>query len=480
MDSAMHNRLIHSVGIDIGTTTTQMIFSKLALVNRAAASRVPHYEFSEREIIYVSPIISTPIDKNEKIDQERLSQFINAQYLDAGFKQEQIESGAIIITGETSKIKNARDTIMHLAAELGNFVVATAGAHLESVIAGKGSGAREYSQAENCRVLNMDIGGGTTNYVVFEAGRVVDTACLNIGGHLIETDEYGQIKKVHEPAKKLCAAYFCTSVDATALNMTQLDSLIKQMASLIVEVLLGTPSSQAKMLLMTECLHHNYHYDAIFISGGVGECFYHPQSNTQIFAFKDIGPTLANKLHQHPQINMLPIKQPKQTIHATVIGAGAYTLSLSGSTVWISAKHLPIRNVPILHTHTPWLNLTPKKLSEEWKISAKHADIMPDSEIFALALPTDLPIRYSSVKMVVEALQLFSQIQHECTLPLIVIAEQDVGKVLGMELQPLMRNRELAIIDEVKTQSGDYIDIGQPFLNGSTIPLTIKSLAFPS
>jgi len=476
----MENRLIHSVGIDIGTTTTQMIFSKLALVNRAAASRVPHYEFSEREIVYVSPVISTPIDKNRQVDQEKLGAFIRAQYLDAGFKQAQIESGAIIITGETSKTKNARDTIMRLAAELGDFVVATAGAHLESVIAGKGSGACEYSQTENCRVLNMDIGGGTTNYVVFEAGRVIDTACLNIGGHLIETDEHGQIKKVYEPAKKLCEAYFGASVDATKLNTTQLESLIKQMASLIVEVLLGTPSSQAKALLMTECLHANYHYDAVFISGGVGECFYRPQSNSQIFGFKDIGPMLANKLLQHPQIETLPIKEPKQTIHATVIGAGAYTLSLSGSTVWISAKQLPIRNIPVLHTHTLWLNLTPQKLSEEWEISAKRADIVPDSEIFALALPADLPVRYSSVRMIVEALQLFSQTQRECALPLIVIAEQDIGKVLGMELQPLLRNRELAIIDEVKTQSGDYIDIGQPFFNGSTVPLTIKSLAFPS
>ncbi|MDR2614380.1 MAG: ethanolamine ammonia-lyase reactivating factor EutA, partial [Candidatus Accumulibacter sp.] len=33
---------------------------------------------------------------------------------------------------------------------------------------------------------------------------------------------------------------------------------------------------------------------------------------------------------------------------------------------------------------------------------------------------------------------------------------------------------------EVFTREGDYIDIGQPFLGGEIVPLTIKSLAFPS
>lgn len=476
----MCTRLIHSVGIDIGTTTTQMIFSKLVLVNRASASRVPHYEFAERQIVYVSPIIFTPIDKTGQINQQALSQFILAQYPAAGLTVEQVESGAIIITGETSKTNNARETIMQLAARLGDFVVATAGAHLESVIAGKGSGAYAYSQAENCRVLNVDIGGGTTNYVVFEAGRVIDTACLNVGGHLIETDEQGHIQKCHAPAKKLCEALFGASVDVLALDATQLDILIKHMATLIVEVLQGNPSTHAKQLLMTDSLRANHRYDAVFLSGGVGECFYHPKAISAHFSFRDIGPILANKLRQHPYMANLPVYKPKQTIHATVIGAGAYTLSLSGSTVWMSMKHLPIRNVPVLHTHTAWHHLTAQKLAEEWIMAVKRADIVADKDFFALALPTDLPVRYRDVKMVVEALQLFSQGQNKSLLPLVVVAEQDIGKVLGMELQPHMQHRELAIIDEVKTQSGDYIDIGQPFFNGSTIPLTIKSLAFPS
>lgn len=376
----MSTRLIHSVGIDIGTTTTQMIFSKLVLVNRAPASRVPHYEFAERDIVYVSPVIFTPIDESGKVNQQALNQFILAQYPAAGLTIKQVESGAIIITGETSKTKNARETIMQLAATLGNFVVATAGAHLESVIAGKGSGAYAYSQAENCRVLNIDIGGGTTNYVVFEAGRVIDTACLNVGGHLIETNKVGHIQKCYAPARKLCEALFGTSVDALTLDATQLDTLVKHMAALIIEVSQGNSSTYAKQLLMTDSLRADHHYDAVFISGGVGECFYHPTIASANFSFGDIGPILANKLRQHPHMAMLPVRKPKQTIHATVIGAGAYTLSLSGSTVWISAKQLPIRNVPVVHTHTAWHHLTAQKLAEEWIMAIKRADIVMDTD----------------------------------------------------------------------------------------------------
>ncbi len=193
-------RVLHSVGIDIGTTTTQVIFSQLELVNRAPASQVPHYEFTRREIIYVSPVVFTPLDANGNVNQVELMRFIQSQYQAAGLDVATVESGAIIITGETSKAKNARLTIMELAKTLGDFVVATAGPHLESIIAGQGSGAYTYSKEHACRVLNIDIGGGTSNYVVFENGRVVDSACLNVGGHLVETFEDGRIKAVREPS----------------------------------------------------------------------------------------------------------------------------------------------------------------------------------------------------------------------------------------------------------------------------------------
>ncbi len=266
----MSKRVLHSVGIDIGTTTTQVIFSELELVNRAPASQVPHYEFARRDIIYVSPVIFTPLDDGERIRQNDLGAFIRSQYDAADLTVAGVESGAIIITGETLKAGNARATIMELAGTLGDFVVATAGPHLESIIAGHGSGAGEYARKTASRVLNIDIGGGTSNYAVFEAGRVVDTACLNVGGHLVETFGDGRIKTLHEPAFVICEALFGKRLDPAHMDSRQRDALIEKMAELIMEVVRGTPSDLAAALLMTDCLRPGQTFDTVFISGGVG------------------------------------------------------------------------------------------------------------------------------------------------------------------------------------------------------------------
>ncbi len=189
----MNTRQLLSVGIDIGTTTTQVIFSHLELVNRAAVSQVPRYEFIKREISWQSPVFFTPVDKQGGLKEAELKTLILEQYQAAGIAPESVDSGAIIITGESAKTRNARPAVMALSQSLGDFVVASAGPHLESVIAGHGAGAQTLSEQRLCRVLNIDIGGGTANYALFDAGKISGTACLNVGGRLLETDSQERV-----------------------------------------------------------------------------------------------------------------------------------------------------------------------------------------------------------------------------------------------------------------------------------------------
>jgi ethanolamine utilization protein EutA len=474
----MSIRKIDSVGIDIGTTTTQVIFSRLELINRASVSQVPHYEFSRREIAYLSPVIFTPFDGEGRVGVEALKAFILEQYRAAGLTPAQVETGAIIITGETSKARNARETIMTLAEELGDFVVATAGPHLESTIAGQGAGADDYSREHAARVLNIDIGGGTSNYAVFQAGRVVDTACLNVGGHLIETDSNGRVIRIHEPARQILRE-LSGAKDVASIGLPQLEAVARRMAALVHEVAAGQPSALASELLMTDCLRAGHRYDAVFVSGGVGECFYRPRDGNR-FEFGDIGPLFARALHSNEKFAALPVIPAKQTVRATVIGAGAYTLSLSGSTIWLNYQRLPIRNVPVVQPHILWSDVTSARLADDWSINAARMDLDPASDLLALALPDDLPVRYRDVLVATDELRRFNERHDNRKYPLIVIARQDLGKILGMELQPALAGRELAVIDEVATREGDYVDIGKPFFGGEIVPLTVKSLAFPS
>lgn len=475
----MATLVLNSVGIDVGTTTTQVIFSRLEVVNRAAVSQVPHYEFTKREILYESPVIFTPINFEGQIREDELLAFILEQYRVAGIAPESLESGAIIITGETSKARNARPTIMNLSEKLGNFVVATAGPYLESIIAGQGAGAAEISQDIKGRVLNIDIGGGTSNYAIFENGEAKEAACLNVGGRLLELDSLGNVLRAHRPAKIICEALFGASCDPTQLTHQQIREVTETMAQLVYEAAIGQPSALAQQLMMSDNLPSFGSFNAVTISGGVGTCVYQPLSSNDLFKFGDIGPLLAEALLKNTGMRSLSLVQPKQTIRATVIGAGAHTLSLSGSTIWLKDVALPIRNIPVIQTKISGIDLQAEALVADWEYAIKQHDLDPLQDLCALNLPKKLPVIYKEIQKCVEALVTFTE-RYSSQLPLIIVAEQDLGKVLGMLLQPSLGARKLAVIDEVVTREGDYIDIGKPLFEGEIVPVTIKSLAFPA
>lgn len=407
----MNTRQLLSVGIDIGTTTTQVIFSHLELVNRAAVSQVPRYEFIKRDISWQSPVFFTPVDKQGGLKEAELKALILAQYQAAGIAPESVDSGAIIITGESAKTRNARPAVMTLSQSLGDFVVASAGPHLESVIAGHGAGAQSLSEQRMCRVLNIDIGGGTSNYALFDAGKVSGTACLNVGGRLLETDAQGRVVYAHQPGQMIIDEVFGSGTDARALAAAQLGQVARRMADLIVEVITGALSPLAQSLMQTGLLPADITPEVITLSGGVGECYRHQPADP--FCFSDIGPLLATALHEHPRLREMNVQFPAQT------------------------------------------------------------------DAYVLALPATLPVRYAALLTVINALTAFVA-RYPNPHPLLVVAEQDFGKALGMLLRPQLPQLPLAVIDEVVVRAGDYIDIGTPLFGGSVVPVTVKSLAFPS
>lgn len=69
---------------------------------------VPRYEFIKREISWQSPVFFTPVDKQGGLKEAELKSLILEQYQAAGIAPESVDSGAIIITGESAKTRNAR------------------------------------------------------------------------------------------------------------------------------------------------------------------------------------------------------------------------------------------------------------------------------------------------------------------------------------------------------------------------------------
>ena len=129
---------LRSVGLDVGTTSTQMILSELTIENRASSFEVPEMEIAERKILYKSPVHFTPLLDESHVDGAALRRIVEEEYRKAGISRDSVDTGAVIITGETSRKENARTVLEALSDFAGEFVVATAGPDLESVLAAKG------------------------------------------------------------------------------------------------------------------------------------------------------------------------------------------------------------------------------------------------------------------------------------------------------------------------------------------------------
>ena len=179
---------ILSVGIDIGTSTTQLVFSRITMEDQGGYFSVPRVSIVDKEVIYRSEVYLTPLLSPVLVDGEAVGRIAEEAYRRAGFTPADVDTGAVIITGESARKENAAAVLDRLSVLAGEFVVSTAGPDLEAIIAGKGSGAQQYSEEMCCTAVNLDIGGGTTNLVLFDCGRTVGKGCLDIGGRLIRLE----------------------------------------------------------------------------------------------------------------------------------------------------------------------------------------------------------------------------------------------------------------------------------------------------
>jgi ethanolamine utilization protein EutA len=184
-----------SVGVDIGSSTSHVVFSQIVL-EKNDNSRTEKFEIKERRILHSGPIHLTPFKDARNIDFEHLRDLILKDYQDAGIAISEVDTGAVIITGETAKKENAEWIVSALAGEAGKFVAATAGPNFESVLAAYGSGAVTKSADTGETIMNVDIGGGSSNIAVCKGGQVVATTAINVGGRLIALDDDYRINRL--------------------------------------------------------------------------------------------------------------------------------------------------------------------------------------------------------------------------------------------------------------------------------------------
>lgn len=474
-----------SVGIDIGTSTTQVIFGQLTFRNSAGYFTVPHISISDKKVLYKSEIYMTPLIDAVLIDGRAVREIVKKEYEKAGYVPEDVQTGAVIITGESARKENSEIVISELSSFAGEFVVSTAGPDLESVIAGKGSGARQDSIDLARTTINLDIGGGTTNAAVFDQGETIGRGCLDIGGRLVKFDGDGTITYISESVRHMAAAYGINVKEGMMAEYTLLYQIGEVMAELLYAWISKDERTDVKQLLqMIETpgstpLDVGKGVKAVCFSGGVGDCIYHPDRENWM-AYGDMGVVLADAIRDSRLFSDYIIAQAAETIRATVVGAGSYTTSVSGSTITWNRDVFPITNVPVLkldpQAQTACFAGDTKVLRERFCWMQAQSD----SKQLILALKGEANPSYKSLKTLAETLV---SVLDECLpegTPMIVVVQHDMAKALGQLMMrvPVKRKRDVICIDNIQVDQNDFVDMGKPLVDGLVIPVVVKTLIF--
>ena len=447
--------ILCSVGLDVGTTTTQLIVSELKAENKASAFSVPEMEITGRTIRYQSPVHFTPLLSGELVDGDKLRALVQKEYEKAGITPETVDTGAVIITGETSRKENAAQVLASLSDLAGEFVVATAGPDLESVLAAKGAGATDFSRDTGKTVLHIDIGGGTSNLALCRDGQVIATGCLNVGGRLLKFTETGEITYV-SPVLKDLISYREGDVLSQERGM--------EVANLLASVLemaagLREKDGHYRKLLTPEAKELGTPENPVLsFSGGVADCI---GKDVPWLSYGDLGPLLGKAIG-NSRLRRGEYRLGSQTIRATVIGAGCHSTQLSGSTVFLQNVPLPLQNLPVAV-------ITARE--QEGELAELIRRRMESLEQWGvLALPGWNAPSYSRVTELADAIS-----KAVGNKPCYIALQEDMAKALGHALAlRLPPGTPCLCVDRVHIPAESFLDVGSPV--GPAISLVVKTL----
>jgi ethanolamine utilization protein EutA len=469
-----------TVGIDIGSSGTQVIFSRINL-RRYGEDLTSRYYVVSRETLFQSPVALTPYSSDERIDDAGLGAIIDEAYASAGVKPQDIDTGVVILTGEALRRENAEAIAALLAEQRGDFVTATAGHHMESMLAAYGSGASKLSYDEGKRILNVDIGGGTTKLGIVENGNVTATAALHIGGRLQVVDDIGRIVRL-DPAGKFHArqaGFYWSRGDV--LSPAQLDKVAASMADLLVSALTQRPVPHAvEHLYLTDPIAEFGRIDGVMFSGGVGEYVYGREDRD----FGDMGRRLGRAIRSRIDSGALPwpLLPAGECIRATALGASEYSVQLSGNTSYITkpGELLPRRNLQVLQpSYVCEEGIDADKLAKAIRAHFTAFDLIEGEGEVALALRWQGAPSYERILAFAEGIRHGLATTIERRKPLYIMLDGDVAQTLGAILrEELLVESEILAIDGLVLRDFDYIDLGRIRMPSFTVPVTIKSLLF--
>ena len=474
---SQENVELRTIGIDIGSSTSHLLFAKVTL-QRQSQGLSSRFLVVDREIVWRSPIMLTPFLPDGTIDAAALGHFIHDSYRAAGIARSDIDSGAVILTGEAIKRRNARAIDELFAEEAGKFVCATAGHKLECTLAAHGSGAVALSRQRRECVLHVDVGGGTTKLSLIDKGTIVGVAAFAVGGRLIATDAEGRWTRVDDSARMVADELGLATDPQSLADVSVRRAIATRLAELAVDQIVGAPLDRlGTALQLTEPLPRPVAPTRITFSGGVSEyIFAHEEQE-----FGDIAKLLASELSVRlARRTGLPLTDPGNRIRATVIGASQFTVQVSGKTIYLPNENvLPVHNVPVVHAGVDLSGeIDGDALVASINAKLAQMDLEPRSRV-AIAFTWAGDPEHHRLKAVAHAIMRAVAPGGRRDHPLLLMIDGDVGKTIGQLL-----HRELGLvgdvvsIDGVQLQDLDFVDVGELISPPGVVPVVIKSLLF--
>jgi len=470
-----------SVGIDIGSSTSHLIFSRLIL-RRQGVALSSRFIVVKREILYESPILLTPYLDKTTIDTRELDEFIHEAYHQARLTPKDIDTGAVIVTGEAAKKKNAEAISALFSAQAGKFVCATAGHNLEAILAAYGSGAVHTTvhEGDDYTMMNVDVGGGTSKIAIVKRGAVIDTSALEVGARLVALDGNGRIDRLEDAGLKIGEAAGVSLALGTELGEADKERMAQVLCDCLFEVLERAPlSALTRSLMLTPEVAFRDRIDAVMFSGGVSEYIYGFEKRD----LGDLGNQFGRRVRERAEkmAGGIPVRTPEVRIRATVIGASQYTVQVSGNTIFLShADLLPLRNLQVV---TPQFiqrePLSPADVKNAVERALQRFDINDGDRPAALAIHWELGPSYPLIRTLAEGLVGAMKEHVDKGQPLVLVFDADIAKLVGNIIEKeLLPGSGIVSIDGIDLKDFDFIDIGEELPDARAVPVVIKSLIF--
>ncbi len=471
---------LKSVGIDIGSSTSHLIFSTLEL-RRQSAVLSSRFQLAGRRVDYESPILITPFVDGLFIDTDKLSKFFEEAYSEAGITPDQVDTGAVITTGDAARKDNAEAIVRMFSQQAGKFVCASAGPILEAKMAayGAGAGALSTNGSSANTVLNIDVGGGTAKLAIVRDGNILESAAMNVGARLVTFDKSNIITKIEKAASVISEHHSLGLKIGLPISKETKEKLSFYLAQSLMEVAArGVVSPLTKKFMVTNPLKYQGNIDLILFSGGVSEYFYDVEETT----FGDIGTFLGNQIKSqvYSFFPSVPIETPLQRIRATVIGASQFTVQVSGNTIYIANPELlPLRNLQVVTVKFDTDKLTSDDITNSIQNALSMSEISEGENQIALAIEWPHGPAYPLLRAL--CLGIITAMKNTIRKrdSIVLVLDCDIARLVGTNLSRELNDyKNIICIDGVTLQDFDYIDISKQHSDARVVTVVIKSLVF--